>query len=84
MHRCKAHLDLQEGVSDAADVMLRREAAHQQAAQHLAQRGHVTPVSFNSSWLHRADFQHECDSCEEHAVVPVCQQLSRCVLEGLH
>lgn len=40
---------LQEGVGDAADVVLGRHACLQQAAQHLAQRRHLRTVLGNQA-----------------------------------
>lgn len=78
-----ADLDLQEGVSDAADIMLRGKAAHEQAAHDVAQLRDVLAVGLNSCGFNLADLHHQRHPRQQHPMVPVQQQLGCDVLKGL-
>ena len=78
------YLDLQEGICDAADVMLWGEATHEQTAHDVAQLRHMPTIRLNGGRVHRADLHHERHPRQQHAVMPVQQQLGCHVLEGLY
>jgi len=80
----EGYLDLQEGVCDAADIMLWSKAAHEQAAHDVAQLGHMSAVGLDGCGVNRADLHHQRYPRQQHAMMPVQQQLGCNVLEGLN
>ena len=78
-----ADLDLQEGVCDAAHIVLSLEAAGHHAAQDPTQSGHVFSVHGDQGRIYVADLQHEGDAREHDRVVPVFEQRHCPVLEAL-
>ena len=53
------HLDLQKRVSDAADIVLWSKAAHEQAAQDLAEHGNMLSVLLYRVGIYLTDLQHQ-------------------------
>jgi hypothetical protein len=74
------HLDLQEGVGDAADIVVSREAAHDEAAQDLAQHGHLRTIHLYRRWLHLADVHHQRHACTDGTTPRLLSWLAKCGL----
>ena len=75
---------MEEGIVDATAVVLRREAADDQATQNAAELRHVATVFLQAIGLQSTDLRDQRHTRQQHAMLSIAQQLNCNFLIGLH